>query len=409
MAVAEGGVDLRAADKAAKAEAAKNKKFKVWKAYTKKKPQHKDHGVGAKNLASGNHPLVAALERCGYHDIVFHHDSTGVAQAGSFRPAFGDQLTINAEDFDVRVPDETGFLLPPEHEECMQGCNNLTTLKTLREIAVDAEKRKACKKIAFDGYAWKVVKKLERTSDGGGIIAACAKKRKSIVKDNYFKLHDDGQGCDYWQLYDGPVAVDGKFSYKPLDVFDVEVGGEYHCINSKTEFDALGISSHSPFTTQEKWDEDARNCLGFPVKVTGHYDGGDGWDGYNVIVQAQHGEGVTYEAVIPIQCLRKEDAGDTLLLLGEVGQFIFKMELDLFANKGYNERGKQVQPLFAEFAGIVNNFCQDDKHYGDWDWVDHDDDDAEAEFSGLNPAIQAFIDGHIEAETDYADLGYALE
>jgi len=409
MAVAEGGVDLRAADKAAKAEAAKNKKYKVWKNYTKKKPQHKEHTAGAKNLGSGNHPLVAALERCGYHDIVIHHDNTGVAQAGSFRPAFGDQLTINMDDFDVRVPDETGFLLPPEHEECLQGCNNANALKTLREIATDGEKRKALKKLAYDGYAWKVVKKLERTSDGGGIIAACARKRQSIVKDGYFKLHDANQGADYWQLYDGPNAVDGEYSYKPSDVHNVTVGEEYHVITNKNEFDALGISSHTPFTTQEKWDEDARNCLGFPVKVTGIYDAGDGWEGYNVNVEVQQPDDKKYEAVVPIRCLRKEDSGDTVLFLGEVGQFIFKMELDLFAAKGFNERGKQVQPLFAEFAGIVNNFCQDDKHYGDWDWVDHEDEDLQAEFVNMKPEIQAFIDGHIEAETDYADLGLALE
>jgi len=410
MAVAEGdgGVDLKKADEAHKAAAKKLKKFKVWKNYVKKKPNHKEHNAGAANLASGNHPLVAALERCGYHDIVIYHDATHTAQCGSFRPAFNDQLDINTDTFDVRVPDETGFLLPPEDENCMQNCNNLDTIATFRKIATDAEARKECKKLPFDGYAWKVIRKNERTSDGGAVMACCAKKRKSIVKEGYYKLHDDNQGCDYWQKYDGATPVTEDYSYKPVDVFDVKVGETYVCGHSKTEFDALGISSHSPFTTQEDWDERARNCLGFPCKVTAIYDGGDGWAGYNVTVQVQQGENTVDDLVIPIRMLQKEDPGDTVLFMGELGMFILKAEMDLFACKGYNERGKALQPLMAEFASIVQNFCQDDRHFGDFtDWMDHDDDDAEKEFQNLKPAIQEFIDKNLaDDDFQYENLGY---
>lgn len=409
MAVPEGGVDLRAADRAAKEAKKGMKNYKVWKKYLKKKPQHKEHNVGVANLKSGNHPLVAALERCGYHSIIMHHDATGVAQCGSYRPAFLDQLTVSDKTFNIRVPDETGFLLPADDENCMKDCSNFTTLATLRAIARDAKARDECLKVPFDGYMWKVVKKEERKNEGGAVIIALTRKRQPIVTEGFFEMFDEAQGVPYWQKYDGAVAVEGEYYYKPQKCHDVVEGTDYHVMTDKDAFTALGIASHTPFTTQEEWDQMCHNVLGWEVKVVSLFDAGDGWDGHNVNVQVTHGEGQVVDAVIPVRALRKEDAGDTALFLAEVGQFIWKAEMDLFPNKGHNERGKAIQPLVAEWTGIAYNFHNDERHFGDWDWAGDDDDEVLAELANLKPEIAAYIKAQVEAEADYAESGLGMD
>lgn len=399
----EGGVDLKAADKAAKAAKAGLNKYKVWAKYTKKNPKHKEHCVHSKKLKSGNHPLVQALEKCGYHDVIMHHTPTKVDQWGSYRVNFKDMLTTSRDDFNIRVPDETGFLLPADDENCSQGCNNLQTYDLLRTIAKDAEARKKCVKFPFDGFMWKVVRKLERKQEGGAVLVGITRKRVSTLKEGFFPAEDEN-GYLYWQKWDGPVAVADEYYYKPALCHDVEVGGEYYVMTDKEEFTKLGVADHTPYTDQNEWDERCKNTLGWQVKVTAIYDGGDGWENYNATVQVVHGEGKDpIEAVVPIRALRKEQAGDTALFLGEVGQFIWKAEMDLFANKGFMERGKNIQPLCGEWAGIVYNYHGDERHFGDWaDWVDLEDEECLAHLAVLKPEIAQFL--RDQADNDYDDL-----
>lgn len=403
MAVPEGGVDLKAADKAAKEAAKALKKYKVWNKYVAKKPQHKEHNLGTGNLKSGNHPLVAALERCGYHSIIMHHDATGVDQWGSYLPAFLSQLKTDAKTFNIRVADESGFLLPAEDENCQMNCSNYDTYATLRAIAKDAEARKKCVKVPLNGHMWKVVRKLERKAEGGAVLCALTRKQEPIVSAGYFEMQDEAQGCPYWQKYDGATPVTDDYKYKPSECHDVVEGGKYTIMTDKEEFTALGLASSTPFTTQEAWDEMCRNVLGWECTVVSIYDGGDGWEGYNVNIQVDQGEGNVVDAVVPIRALRKENDGDTALFLGEVGQFIWKAEMDLFPNKGYNERGKNIQPLVGEFAGIVYNYCNDERHFGDWEWIDEDDEDCQKELANLDPAIAEYLRTNA-ADGDYDDL-----
>jgi len=404
-----GGVDLKAADIAKKEKQKGMKKFKVWSKYTKVNHKHKKHKACAKTLASGNNPLVKAMEKCGYHDIVFHHTPTGIAQAGSYRAAWKDQLSVSADEFDVCVPDIDGFLLPASDEKnCMADQSDAKTLELLRKIAKDAEERKKTLKMAWGGYGWKVIKREERKSDGGAILIGLTRKYNSLLKDGYFKLYDNWENmCDYWQLYNEGEAVENEFSYCPKDVFDVEVGGKYSVMSSKKDFDALGLSSHTPFTTQEEWDTMCHNTLGWECTVTEFHDAGDGWVGYNVTIEVTHGDGNVVSHVVPIRALRKEDGGDTAIFLGEVGQFVFKAEMDLFENKGHVERGKQMQPLAAEWTSIVYHFGGDE--YGFADFLDYEEEENEGCWDSWKPEIQAWLTTMENEEKDYGDLGYGME
>lgn len=403
-----GGVDFKALE-AAKKEAQKNmQKYKVWSKYTKVNKKHKKHKACAKTLASGNNPLIKAMEKCGYHDVVFHHTPTGVAQAGSYRAAWKDQLTVSADEFDICVPDIEGFLLDAANENCMAGCSNMQTLELLRNIAKDAELRKTTLKMAWGGYGWKVIKKEERKSDGGAILIGLTTKLSPLLKDNYFKLYDNWENmCDYWQLYKDGEAVENEFTYCPKDCFDVEVGGKYTVMTSRKEFDALGLSSHTPFTTQEEWDAMCRNTLGWDCEVTGFNDAGDGWVGYNVSIEVTHSDGNKVSAVVPVRALRRKDAGDTAIFLAEVGQFVFKAEMDLFENKGHVERGKQMQPLVAEWTSIAYHFGSDE--HGFADFLDYDEEENEGCWDQWKPEIQAWLTERENAGEEYGDLGFGME
>lgn len=384
----------------------KLKKWKIWSKYTKKKPNHKEHCLETANLKSGNHPLVAALERCGYHDIVFHHDATHIDQWGSFLPAYNSQLTISADPFHIRVPDESGFLLPADDENCMQNCDNYQAFAKLREIAKDGEKREKCTKIAYDNHLWKVVRKLERKASGGAVLVALTRRRDPIVTEGYYKAWDDQKGCNYWQKYDGATAIADDYKYDPKECHDVKEGEEYHVLTDTKLFTDLGLEAKTPFTTQAAWDEMCKNVLGWKVKVVSFVDGA------NVNVKVDQGDGVVVDAAIPIRSLRKEKPGDTALFLGEVGQFIFKAEVDLFENKGYVERGKNVQPLCSEWSNIIDTFSAEERHFGDWDWISDLADDEEAwnaKAGHLKQGIQDFIWGKINEEFEYDDLGLGME
>jgi len=384
------------------------KKHKVWSKYTKKNPKHKAHKACCKNLKSGNHPLVKALENCGYQDVVIFHSPTEASQAGSYRPAFLDQLTIGDEVFNVVVKDEAGFLLPPDNENCLSGCSDKATLKKMREVVQDDEARKAYNTCPFGGYGWKVATSGLRGETGGYVIATTV-KQDSLVKDGYFQLYDDAQGADYWQKYVDGVADANDYSYKPSDVFDVEVGGEYTIMSDKAKFDALGVSSHSPFTTQEAWDQMCHDLLGWDCKVTGHNDAGDGWAGYNVDVEVTHNDGTKVTGVIPMRALRKDQPGKTALMLGEVGQFVFKAEMALHETKTHKERASanMINPLVAEWVSIIGNYAGDELGYGEF--LDYEEEDNAALWNNWNPLIQAYLQEQIDNDVDYADLGFSAE
>jgi len=403
MAAEGGGADLKALDEAKKLAQATMKKYKAWGKYTKKNPKHKERKACAKNLKSGNNALVQALEKCGYHDVCFYHTPTGVCQAGSFQPAWAGtdkaHLGVGDEVYDVCVQDTTGYLLPPEDENCMQNCTDKETLTLLREIATDAEKRAATLNIPFRGRGWKVIKKEERKNEGGAIMIALSRKQESLLKPGYIKCFDDWENnCDYWQLYgeDG-AAVEGAFTYAPNEAFDVEVGASYSVMTSKKDFDALGVSSHTPFTTQEAWDEMCRNCLGWECTVEAIHAAADGWNGYNVDITCANGTSAT----LPIRALRKENDGDTALFMAEVGMFVFIAEMDLFENKGYCERGKQMQPLASEWTSICYHFGGDELGFGEF----LDDEESPA----WVPAIKAFLDECETNGTEYGDLGFGMD
>jgi len=282
------------------------------------------------------------------------------------------------------------------------------TLKKIREVLQDDEARKGYNTCPFGGYGWKVATSGLRTGEAGGYIIATTVKQDKLTKDGYFKLFDEAQQANYWQQYVDGVATE-TFTYVPMEAFDVEVGGQYVMMSSKADFDTLALGTKAPFTTQEAWDDMCHNLLGMDCTVTSHYDCGDGWAGYNVEVEATHLDGSKHTGVVPIEALRKNQGGKSALLLGEVGQFVFKAEMDLFETKTHKERASanMINPLVAEWANITGNYGGDELGYGEF--LDYDEEDCAGLWDNWKPAIAEYLTQCLNEDKDYADLGFSAE
>lgn len=394
-----GGVDLKAADKALKESRKKMKKYKTWGKLTKKHPEEKEHKAAGAPLASGEDPFLNSLAKCGYQNMILHHTSSDCTQSGSYLAAFQQQKSLDTKTFNVCVKDELGFLLPVDNENCVQGASNHTTLHSLRKIAMDKKLRDKTRKIYFEGREWKVVKKMERRTEGGGVIIAITRKAPSLVKDGYFKEYEGAK--PYWQQYDGAVKTESYF-YDPQSCHNVEVGGDYQVCTDKALYDTLGIESNSPFTTQEEWDNTANQIMGWPCKVT------ELPDTYNAVIEVTHEDGNVVNATIPITALVKEDAGDTALFMGELGQFILKAELDLYDTKGRVCRGKNVQPLASEWIAICEFFGQSEEA-GFAEFLDYDEEENAPLWNLWQDPIRAKLEEWLSEEKDYGELGFGAD
>lgn len=341
---------------------------------------------------TGEHPLMEVLKKCGYKNIMLIHGPTGVGQAGSYRPAYQDQLMPNQDTFNVGSTDEAGFILPVDHEATMKDQSNLATIKNFHDLSKAGEAAlRPLTKIAWEKRGWKVVNKQARDGDKGGMLACTATKDKEPVKDGYFQLADET--ADYWQLYENGAPVAEAFSYVPRDCYDLEVGGKYMVTSNRADFDAVATKSGTPYDANV-WEDLCRDVLGQEVTLDSIVEDSD-WPGYNVMVTNAHGS----TQQIPIRALRVQDDGSTALFLGEVGMFILSAELALFPENGYADRGKNVQPFVSEFKGVLEGLGQIDD-LGYMEVVDPEDDEA---YYNLNEQVQAWC---AEAGTDWSYDNY---
>jgi len=338
----------------------------------------------AANQADGQHPLIVLLEQCGYKNVMLTHGGNGVTQAGSWRSAYQDQRSLDADPYDVFVSDEAGFVLPREDDNVLKDQTNVNTIMDFREKSKAMSSFLKMKSIAWEKRSWKVVNRQPRDGDKGGMIACSTVKTVEPVKAGYFLLQDEN-GADYWQLYQDGVAVENQYTYTPRDCYDVVAGEKYVVTINQSELDDVATKSGTPYDANT-WPELSRDCLGWEVTVVRIIEDSD-WPGYNVEVNVQHTEGGEVKThTLPIRALRKRDPEATTLMMGEIGMWVLTAELQLFPADGYNCRGKSIQPLVSEFKGILETLCQfDDAGY--MEVLDAEDDE---DVANLNPAIRTW-------------------
>lgn len=394
-----GGVDLKAADKALKEARKKLKKYRTWGKLSKKSSEVKETKAVGVPLENGEDPFLNNLARCGYQNMILHHTSSDCTQSGSYLPAFQQQKSLDLKVFNVCVRNEVGMLLDVTNENCKEGASNHETLHSLRQIAMDKKLRDSTRKIYYDGCEWKVVKKMERRTEGGGILIAITRKAPSLVKEGFFKEYEGA--TPYWQQYDGAVKTE-TFFYDPQSCHNVEVGGEYQVCSDKALYDVVCTESKSPYTTQEEWDAQAAAIMGWKCTVT------DLPDQYNAVIKVVHEDGKEVTATIAITALVKEDAGDTALFMGELGQFILKAELDLYDTKGRVCRGKNVQPLASEWIAICEFFGQSEEA-GFSEFLDYDEEENAALWAMWKDPIKNQLQAWLNDEKEFGDLGFGAD
>jgi len=370
--------DLKALDAAAKEKAKSLKKHKTMKRLKKKHVGEnellciKAHAAADPN--TGEHPLIALLHQCGYKNVMLIHGPTGICQAGSYRAAYQSQMTPTEDVFDVPSVDESNKALPRDHESVMKDQTNKATLDMFHELTkTGGPALQALTKIAWEKRGWKVVNKQAKDGDKGGMIACQTTKDNDLCREGYYFVND------YWVFYNDDGIADAENYYAdPAGAYEVEAGTMCKVMLDKTAFDAEAIASGTTFN-QETWDELCHDVLGQNVTVdeilTDHE-----YPNYNVKVTTE--EGKTHE--VPIKALRRDDDGQTALFIGEAGQWILTAELALFPEKGFTDRGKNVQPLVSEFKGILEALSQLDE-IGFMEVVDPEEDE---DYANLLPLIQ---------------------
>jgi len=375
-------------------------KLKKYKSLKKLKKKHSGDSelleikaFAAADATTGEHPLMDVLHKCGYKNVMLIHGATGVGQAGSYRAAYQTQASPDMGTFDVLVQDQQGFMLPKEDENTLRDQSCLNSITLFREKSKEGVLAMS-NQLAWEKRGWKVVKKIARAGDQGGMLAARVVKKNELLKDGYFLAQDDN-GADYWQLYQDGAPVDGSYSYTPRDCCDVAAGMKCYVTDDQTILDAVALKSGTPYD-ESTWAELSHDVLGWEVTVQSIVEDSD-WPGYNVIVSVQHEEGGAEKThTVPIRALRKEDDGPTALFMGEVGMWILSAELALFPTGGYADRGQNMQPIVSEFKGLLETLAgQDDLGY--MEVVDGEED---GDFYNLNADIQAWC-GQAGADWTY--------
>jgi hypothetical protein len=363
----------------------KNTKYKSIKSLKKQNGDLLEVKVTAPPGGDGEHPLLAVLKKCGYKNCMITHGELGITQAGAYQPAYLNQRSMKEDPFDVYVRDEAGFVLPRDNDNVLKDQTNLNTILNFRAAskAGMAEMLKT-KSIAWEERNWKVVKRLARDGDKGGMLACTTVKMQSILQDNYFLLQDEN-GADYWQLYENGAPKDGAYTYVPAECMEVKAGEKYYVCLDQTVLDSVATKSGTPYDANT-WAELSRDCLGWEVSVEAVIMDSD-WPGYNVLVNVEHTEGGDVKQhVLPIRALRKMDPDATALFMGEIGHWILTAELQLFTTGGKKERGKSIQPLVSEFKGVMETIGGQD----DLGWMDVFGDD-EDDFAMYHQGLQTWM------------------
>jgi hypothetical protein len=325
-------------------------------------------------------PMVIALEKCGYHDIMLVHLATGARQAASYDVTKQDQVMYPLEAYKVYSTDESGFLITDDESEYTKTTNDKTTIDEIFKRGVsDSEAQwRSLSKVLFNGTKWTVKKKTQKKGMIGTSVGACAKVRRIPHSEGWTNYMVGTAMC--WQQIDSDGnPIDGTATYTPQ--VNVEVGSKYYVTKDKTFFyNAMG--PHDAYYSNDDWDNHQRDVLGFQCTVDSIEE-----DGHIATVKIVHDEDAPDQIktrYVATECLTVEDEADTCLFISQVGQYALIAQADLFPSKGYNPRSTNFQVVASEWDGFLQQLSElEETGYFE---VDEDD-------SLLHPSIKAWQKG----------------
>jgi len=326
--------------------------------------------------ANYQHPFCTFMEQCGYHSIQIIHKPTGVLACGSYVTEKQDQKQLAAAPYYIYQAGLDGSVITDKESEEVNYVEN--EMNSLLEFVTKSQSESSMRTFTtcfFENNKWKKVRNQERNGEIGGVSVMRGKKRTSLNSAGWSSRVESGHMC--WQQYGDDGTPFGEATWDPQ--VDIEAGMDA-VVTMDSEFFYNAMGPHTAYYTDATWDQHNKEILGRKVKVLEVLENRHIARCSTVIFDG--GEDKTVEWHVPGECLAKEPQGDTLLLLGEVGQFLYTAQMGLFPTATHNPRSKNPNPIFSEWVSLMNTLCEAGDDSGSHNCEREDVENLKAEISG---------------------------
>jgi len=380
--------DMKAAAKASK-KASKNRQNYLTTSQAKESVEGFETGPfeypyfdynDANTWGSLHHPFCTFMAECGYHSIQVVHSKTGQLAFGTYVTEKQNQLQLAAAPYYVFGVDLDGSVITDkESQETTYIESEMNEITKFIEKSQSEADMRSLTGMYYQNEKWKKVRNQERNGDNGGVSVMRGKKRRNLNTAGWSSRVESGHMC--WQQYDADGTPYGEATWDPQ--VDIEAGMKA-CVTKDSDFFYAAMGPHTGFYDDASWDQHNKEILGRPVTVIEVKE-----NKHVALVETTlYDEVAKADKVVqwhvPGECLEGEPAGDTLLFLGEVGQFVYVAQMDLFPSDTHNMRSKNPNPLFSEWVSLMNSLSEngDDMGFHNCERDDRDN---------LNPIISGWM------------------
>lgn len=352
--------DLKAAAKASK-KAAKNRQNYLTISSAKDTVEGSEIGPfdfpyydynNADTWNNANHPFCGFMAACGYHSVQIIHRPTGELACGSYVVEKQNQLGLAAAPYYVYAQDVDGSVITDQaHAETKYVENEMDALNEFVAKSQSEAEMRTLTGMYYQGERWKKVRNQERGGDNGGVSVMRGKKRVNLNTPGWSSRKESGHMC--WQQFDADGTPFGEATWDP----QVEIVNGMTALVTKCStsfYEAMG--PHEGFYSNDTWDQHVKEILGRKVTVVEVLE-----NKHIALCETtffDNGADKTVQWHVPGECLEGEPAGDTLLFLAEVGQFLYVAQMNLFPTATHNARSKNPNPLFSEWVALSQGLCE---------------------------------------------------
>lgn len=293
------------------------------------------------------HPFCDFLSAAGYHSVMLVHPDAEDTQFGSYEIQTQNQKFCQWDVYYVFAQDEGGKVITDKEDPNTGVVKEFEVIKDFRTKLASESTMRQLRKVYFDGHKWQVMKRFAKTQDVGATIACKTKKLKKIDAPGWSSRVEQTHMC--WQAFDDQGTPFGEATWEPQ--LDLEVGMDLVVTKDSTFF-FNAISPHEAYWDNATWDTHLEQTLGQKCKVV------EVLENKNIAKVEITVDDQTVTWPVPGECLLREEAGETALLMSEVGQYVLVAQLDLFDTKTHAARSRNINPIVTEWTSLIGQMTE---------------------------------------------------
>jgi len=295
------------------------------------------------------HPFCDFLHSAGYHSVMLIHPQARVTQFGSYEVQTQDQKQCNNETYYVFAQDEGGYVITDKNDPSTGVVDEFAQIQNFLDKLSNDNTARELRKMYFDGTKWTVVKRFARNSDDCGAMVFCkAKKTNKIDLPGWSSRAAGEHMC--WQQYSSDGTPQGEATWDPQ--IDLKIGDEL-VMTRDQDFFFNAMGPHTGYYDDATWDLHKKQTLGQKCKVL------EVLENYNIAkVEIILEDAGKVEWHVPGECLYKEEAGETILLMAELGQYVLSAQVNLYDTATHNARSRNVNPIVTEITSMITTMTE---------------------------------------------------